>query len=247
MEEGGRQGLDETLTAIQGRWGQEAIFRLGGRETRRGLRAIPTGVAELDRMLGCGGLPLGRLAEVIGRGSAGHLTLAAHILEQAQGRRMATAYIDMRRAIDPDYLAHCGVRLEGLVILRPHDGVTAMGMACDLCQGGGTGIIVVERTQELLAGFDGEGQMARVLRRMQTAITHSRWTLLFVSDSDGRNHRHSPLAPFAGVRLYLEQRGWELEGKRVHAFVAAAWALRNGLGELRGPIMVTIPICRGEE
>jgi len=66
---------------------------------RRSPETAPTGVAELDRLLG--GLPRGAIAEIAGPASSGRTTLAAACLRAATSRGECVAYIDARNAADP--------------------------------------------------------------------------------------------------------------------------------------------------
>ena len=79
---------------------------------------LPTGVDALDRALASGGLPRGRLTEVVG--STGKLTLLRQIVEAAVERREWVAYIDASRTLAPRDWAGLGER--GLRVVRPPAG-----------------------------------------------------------------------------------------------------------------------------
>ena len=80
--------LDDVIDAARRRYGQRALFR------GRGLRppavpVLPTGFAEVDGLLGIGGLPQGRIPELIGTGTSGRGTLVARTLAQLEAVRQA--------------------------------------------------------------------------------------------------------------------------------------------------------------
>ena len=75
--------LDTTLADIRKRWGSRAIGRYP-HHLSDALPRIPTGFAELDALLGIGGIPGGRMSELIGIPTAGMATTALHILASAQ-------------------------------------------------------------------------------------------------------------------------------------------------------------------
>lgn len=81
---------------------------------------IPTGWPAVDALLG-GGLPAGRLAELVGGRSSGKASLAlraAAAVTTAPGPRLA-AWVDARRELYPPSAAALGVALERLLIVTP--------------------------------------------------------------------------------------------------------------------------------
>lgn len=68
---------------------------------------IPTGSLMLDRALGVGGLPRGRITEVYGPESSGKTTLALHVVAEAQKLGGACTFIDAEHALDPVYCKGC--------------------------------------------------------------------------------------------------------------------------------------------
>jgi hypothetical protein len=83
---------------------------------------LPTGIAEVDTMLG-GGLPLGGVTEIIGPVCSGRSTLALSVLagvtgQGAAGQGAAAAYVDVSDALDPFSAAAIGVDLGRLLWVR---------------------------------------------------------------------------------------------------------------------------------
>ena len=60
-----KKNLDLAITQIQKDFGEAAIMRLGD-DTRMDVDSIPTGNLVIDRALGVGGFPRGRIVEVFG-------------------------------------------------------------------------------------------------------------------------------------------------------------------------------------
>lgn len=69
---------------------------------------LPTMIPQLDYILG-GGLPFGRMVEVIGKNSSGKSTFAVHLTKIAQLLKVPTLWIDVEGTADPDRLAELGV------------------------------------------------------------------------------------------------------------------------------------------
>jgi RecA/RadA recombinase len=83
---------------------------------------LPTGISEVDTMLG-GGLPLGGVTEIIGPVCSGRSTLALSVLagvtgQGAAGQGAAAAYVDVSDALDPFSAAAMGVDLGRLLWVR---------------------------------------------------------------------------------------------------------------------------------
>lgn len=90
---------------------------LEGFQTRAAVELQPSGVAELDAVLG-GGFPRGSLVELFGRASSGRTSLAFSLLAQATERQEACAFVDVSDSLDPISLAAAGVELPRLLWIR---------------------------------------------------------------------------------------------------------------------------------
>jgi recombination protein RecA len=90
---------------------------LEGFQRRAAVELQPSGVAELDAVLG-GGFPRGSLVELCGSASSGRTSLAFSLLAQATERQEACAFIDVSDSLDPISLAAAGVELPRLLWIR---------------------------------------------------------------------------------------------------------------------------------
>src|SRR5215472_8240121 len=77
---------------------------LEGFQRRSVAELQPSGVAELDAVLG-GGFPRGSLVELCGPASSGRTSLAFSLLAQATERQEACAFVDVSDSLDPLSLA----------------------------------------------------------------------------------------------------------------------------------------------
>jgi hypothetical protein len=77
--------------------------------------SIPTGSVWLDRALGIGGWPVGRISEVYGDPGVGTSTLALHTLAEAT-KRGQCLYMDLASAFDFEYAEEIGVDLGQLMV-----------------------------------------------------------------------------------------------------------------------------------
>ena len=105
------------LSQKQGRY--EAFIGRGleGFQRRSAVELQPSGVAELDAVLG-GGFPRGSLVELCGPASSGRTSLVFSLLAQATERQEACAFVDVSDSLDPLSLAAAGVELPRLLWIR---------------------------------------------------------------------------------------------------------------------------------
>jgi recombination protein RecA len=73
----------------------------------------------IDKSVGIGGLPRGRLIEVSGLDSTGKSTLVAHVVAQAQKLKGVAMVVDTEEKMDEDYVQKIGVKTKNLVIIQP--------------------------------------------------------------------------------------------------------------------------------
>jgi len=90
---------------------------LEGFQNRPAVERHPSGVAELDAVLG-GGFPRGSLVELCGPASSGRTSLAFSLLAEATERQQACAFVDVADSLDPLSLAAAGVELPRLLWIR---------------------------------------------------------------------------------------------------------------------------------
>lgn len=90
------QALSATVTRLNTEYGEGTIMRLGDLPPVS-KDAIPTGWPALDRALGIGGLPRGRVVEIYGDAGSGKTTLALSIAHSAE----RALYIDADYGLAP--------------------------------------------------------------------------------------------------------------------------------------------------
>lgn len=137
---------------------------------------VPTGMPTLDNdVLGCGGIPDGRVIEVFGPESSGKTTSSLHIVAQYQKAGKIAAFVDAEHALDLLYAATLGVDTDNLVLNQPMSGEQALDVTLDLIKSGAVGIIVVDSVAALvpeaeLAGDMGDQHVGLQARLMSQAM-----------------------------------------------------------------------------
>jgi recombination protein RecA len=104
---------------------------------------IPTGIAALDAVLQGGGLPRGRLTEIIGGTGSGKTTLVRAVVEAIVANHGWVAYVDAQRTLDARDWVHLG-DAEGVWMIRPHDATRAAWCADVLLRSGAFALVVLD-------------------------------------------------------------------------------------------------------
>ena len=193
MVEAGRlKALDTTLANLTKRFGEGTVMRMG-EATHLEVDVIPTGCLAIDRALGVGGVPRGRVSEIYGPDGSGKTTLAQHIVAEAQRLGGIAAYIDMEHALDPSYALKCGVDVDNLLISQPDTGEQALEIAEALIRSGAVDVVVIDSVAALVPRAEIEGEMgdshpglqarlmSQALRKLSGAIKQSNTALLFTN------------------------------------------------------------------
>jgi len=192
MANGREKALEQAVAQIKRRFGDGALMRLGD-ASHLDVAVIPTGCLALDIALGVGGLPRGRITEVYGPEGSGKTTVCQHVVAQAQKMGGVAAFIDMEHALDPRYVAKCGVDIESLYISQPDTGEQALEIAEALVRSGAVDVIVIDSVAALVPRAEIEGEMgdshpglqarlmSQALRKLSGAIKQSNAVIIFTN------------------------------------------------------------------
>ena len=116
-----QKALNDVVAKLQKNFGKGVIMKLGD-EVVESVEVIPSGSIQLDRALGVGGYPRGRIIEIYGPESSGKTTLAIHAIAEAQKAGGIAAFIDAEHAFDRYYAEKLGVDVDNLFISQPDNG-----------------------------------------------------------------------------------------------------------------------------
>ncbi len=187
-----RENLEEALEEIRQRFGEDAIMDLK-KEGASKVPAISTGSISVDKALGVGGIPRGRIVEIFGPEGSGKTTLSLHILKEAQKKKGVAAFIDVEHALDPDYASKIGVNLKDILISQPDSGEQALQIVETLARSEEIDVIVVDSVAALLpkqeiAGEIGDMQiglqarlMSSALRKLSGTVAKSKTAVIFLN------------------------------------------------------------------
>jgi recombination protein RecA len=237
------ENLKEAILQIKQKFGEGAIMKLKEARLTK-VDVISTGSVSLDRALGVGGVPRGRVIEIYGPEASGKTTLALTILAEAQKAGGVGAFVDAEHALDPDYAKKIGVNVEDLLISQPDSGEQALQIVETLVNSGEVDAIVVDSVAALvpqaeISGEMGEFQiglqarlMSQALRKLSGIVSKTKTCLIFLNQTRMKigqafgNPETTPgglaLKFYASVRIELKRiaqikKGDEIIGNRIKA------------------------------
>ncbi len=186
------KAVASAMGQIERQFGKGAIMKLGDRPVEN-IPVISTGSIELDRALGIGGLPRGRVIEIFGPESSGKTTLALHAVAQAQNQGGIAAFIDAEHALDIIYARKLGVNCDELLVSQPDTGEQALEIADMLVRSGAIDIMVIDSVAALVPRAEIEGEMgdahmglqarlmSQALRKLTATIGKTMTSVIFIN------------------------------------------------------------------
>ena len=168
------KALQATLDRLDKSYGKGSVMRMGDEPVDK-IEVIKTGSVTLNRALGVGGFPKGRVVEIYGPESSGKTTLAIHAIAEAQKTGGIAAIIDAEHAFDQFYSKNLGVDIDNLLISQPDNGEQALEIADNLIRSGAIDILVIDSVAALtpkaeIEGEMGDNQMGLQARLMSKAL-----------------------------------------------------------------------------
>ncbi|MBR4767648.1 MAG: recombinase RecA [Lachnospiraceae bacterium] len=186
------KALESAIAQIEKEFGSGSIMKLGSKANAE-VDVVPTGSLSLDRALGVGGIPKGRIIEIYGPESSGKTTVALHMVAEVQKRGGIAGFIDAEHALDPYYAKNIGVDIDNLYISQPDCGEQALEICETMVRSGAVDIIIVDSVAALVPRQEIEGdmgdqhvglqarQMSQALRKLTGPVSKSNCTVVFIN------------------------------------------------------------------
>ncbi len=150
--------FESLLSEAEKNFGKGSLMRLDG-QTKVPVEVIESGSVALDRALGIGGYPKGRIIEIFGPESSGKTTLTLHAIASVQRKGGVAAFIDAEHAFDPRYAQAIGVDTSKLLISQPDNGEQALEIAEFLTKHHSVDLIVIDSVAALVPRAEIDGDM----------------------------------------------------------------------------------------
>ncbi len=186
------KAIDSAMSQIERQFGKGSIMKLGSRPIVD-VPIIPSGSIALDRALGVGGFPRGRVVEIYGPESSGKTTLALHAVANAQKKGGIAAFIDAEHALDINYAKRLGVNCDELLVSQPDTGEQALEIVDMLLRSGAIDVMVIDSVAALVPRAEIEGEMgdahmglqarlmSQALRKLTGTIGKTNTCLIFIN------------------------------------------------------------------
>jgi recombination protein RecA len=186
------RAVETAMTQIERQFGKGSIMKLGSRPIVE-VPVISTGSIALDKALGIGGIPRGRVTEIFGPESSGKTTLALHAIAEAQKKGGIAAFIDAEHALDTSYARKLGVNCEELLVSQPDTGEQALEIADMLVRSGAIDCLVIDSVAALVPRAEIEGEMgdshmglqarlmSQALRKLTGTIGKTNTAVIFIN------------------------------------------------------------------
>lgn len=186
------KALQLTLDKIEKNFGKGSIMKLGDNRVED-MPVISSGSIALDKALGVGGYPKGRVIEIYGPESSGKTTLDIHAIAETQKAGGIAAIIDAEHAFDRFYAEKLGVDTENLLISQPDNGEQALEIADQLIRSAAVDLVVIDSVAALTPKAEIEGEMgdsvmglqarlmSQALRKLTASISKTNTCCMFIN------------------------------------------------------------------
>lgn len=197
-------------------------------------RVFSTGFAELDAILGPGGVPRGMGVSMRGDASSGRTTLALRLAAEAQAAGGIVAWLDLAAALDPVEAVARGIDPAWLVVVTPEDPDEGLAIAGVLLSGRAVDLLVIDLPNRQPRAKAGAGTGARGakapsfvdrLGRLAALARRAGITLLVLEPARLPDNVAAAVGEATGIRLELSRRSWirlgrDVVGQRTEVLVA---------------------------
>jgi recombination protein RecA len=188
-----KKALDTAIKEIEKQHGKGSVMILGDEGAYQPVEAISSGSIKLDKALGIGGYPRGRIIEIYGPESSGKTTFTLHAIAEVQKQGGYAAFIDAEHALDPTYAKALGVDVDNLILSQPDTGEQALEIAEALIRSGAIDMVVVDSVAALVPEAEIRGDMgsshvglqarlmSQAMRKLSGVINKSQTIAIFIN------------------------------------------------------------------
>lgn len=169
------------------------VQKMGKRSTSR-WPSLPTELPTLDEIvIGCGGVPDGRIIEIYGPESAGKTAFCLHVIGCAQRAGGLAVFVDAEHALDLNHAKTIGVDIDNLIVSQPDYGEQALEVVLAFVRSHAVRVIVIDSVSALVPKAELEGDMgdshmglqarlmSQALRKLTGAVSKSGTIVIFTN------------------------------------------------------------------
>ena len=187
-----QRALAAAIASIEKNFGKGSIMKLDASSIEP-IEVISTGSLTVDKALGVGGIPKGRIVEIYGPESSGKTTMALQVVANCQKNGGTCAFIDAEHALDIGYAEKLGISVQNLLVSQPDTGEQALEIVDQLVNSGAVDLIVIDSVAALVPKAEIEGEMgdshmglharlmSQALRKITGAVKKTNCTVIFIN------------------------------------------------------------------
>jgi recombination protein RecA len=185
-------GIAEALAELRKKYGADVVVQ--AQDEPVAVEAIATGCFAFDRLLGCGGLPRGRIIEMYGEPSSGKSATALYFISKLQKRGGSCVFIDAEYAFNTEFATNIGVDVKKLFVSQPATLEEAMDTVRAFVATNNIDLIVVDSVAALVPKREVEGEemlkdsvadqarlMNKALRILTGEVARSKTVVIFIN------------------------------------------------------------------
>lgn len=158
-----KSGIDKdiqnALNLLRSRFGADSAMTFDNIGIEK-VDVIPSGSLKLDKILGIGGWPRGRITLLWGDYSSGKSTICLQAVANAQKQGLVCAYVDMEHALDPVYAEDLGCDMSKLILMQPDGGEQALEAIKLMAQEKAVDLVILDSIVSCVPESELEGELA---------------------------------------------------------------------------------------
>lgn len=242
--------FNETIKQIQQQFGKGTIEKFSNAKEK--IEVIPTGSIQLDKALGIGGYPKGKIIEIYGNESSGKTTIALQAVAQCQKLNGKCAYIDIEHSLEAKYCESNGINLSELLIAKPTSGEQTFNIINALVKTDMMDLIVVDSVAAMVPNSEVDSDindqtvgmharlMSKGLRILENLLANHKTTVIFINQIRekigvmfGNNETTTggrSLRFYASMRIELKRAELIKNGNECIGIKTCAKVVKNKLG-----------------
>lgn len=184
--------IKSALASLRKKYGEDVV-KLESEEPVV-IEAIPTGCFAIDRLLGCGGLPRGRIIEMYGEPSSGKSATSLYFMSEIQKAGGQCVLVDAEFAFNSEFASKIGVDTKKLFVAQPSTLEEAMDTVRAFISTNQIDLIVVDSVAALVPKREVDGEemlkdavadqarlMNKALRILTGEVARSKTVVIFIN------------------------------------------------------------------
>ena len=230
--------IHAALADLRKKYGSDVVIQAQDEPIE--IESISSGCFAIDRLLGCGGLPRGRIIELYGEPASGKSATSLYFISQIQKNGGSCVFIDAEYAFNNEFATSIGVDVQKLFVSQPATLEEAMDTVRAFIVTNEIDLIVVDSVAALVPKKEVEGEemlkdsiadqarlMNKALRILTGEVARSKTVVIFI------NHLKEKIG------VYWEEKTTTPGGKALKFYASVRLAVSKGT-KLLGPKEIQI-------